>query len=199
MTGYLLLLLLSIKVLPVADYGDGAGIRQAPSQSVNELQLKRFSEVVDALKLRVYGEGSYNWWGIKIYDARLLTLSNFNSDFMSVKPIALEIRYDMDIDSEDLIKTTKEEWNRLQLVKESKCDERNQWLQELSAIWPDLNEGDRLQFLLATSGESMFFFNGQFIGKISDSHFGGCFLAIWLAADSSASKLRQQLLAGKSD
>lgn len=141
------------------------------------------------------GQGTYRWWGIKVYDARLMVEKSFDGNYFYSRPIALEIQYDIDIDSDDLIETTKEEWDELSISKTDWCRNRDEWVTQLASIWPNLEQGDKLRHEVNRKGESLFFFNNVYLGKISDLNFGPCFLSIWLAPDTSAPRLRKRLLA----
>lgn len=141
------------------------------------------------------GEGKYTWFGIKIYDARLFAPKGFNGDFETTSPIVLEIEYDMDIDSKDLVETTQDEWKDLKIGRSETCKNQVAWAGILSVIWPDLKQGDKLRLNVDNNRVSQFFYNEKSIGLIDDPDFATCFLAIWLAEDSSADDLREDLLA----
>lgn len=141
------------------------------------------------------GQGTYRWWGIKVYDARLMVEKSFDGNYFYSRPIVLEIQYDIDIESEDLIETTKEEWEELSISKTDWCRNRTDWLTQLAEIWPNLEQGDTLRHEVNRNGESLFYFNDEYLGKIEDVNFGPCFLSIWLAPDTSAPGLRKRLLA----
>ncbi len=149
-------------------------------------------------QLTELGKGSFRWWGIKVYDARLLVNEEFDGNYFYNRPLTLEIQYDIDIDSEDLVETTREEWEELSISQTDWCRDREQWLTQLSQLWPDLKQGDKLRHEINVQGESVFYFNDQRLGEIKDINFGPCFLSIWLASDTSAPGLRKNLLALKS-
>ncbi|MCO7226920.1 chalcone isomerase family protein [Pleionea sp. CnH1-48] len=140
------------------------------------------------------GKGTYTWWGISIYNASLWGAQPFNGDYGRTRPLRLNIRYLMDIEGEELVETTMDEWLDLELDKTTECQDINRWEKQLNKIWPDIKEGDQLTLDVMTTGESIFLFNEQPIGRIKDPFFAGCFLAIWLHEATNAPALREQLL-----
>lgn len=105
-------------------------------------------------------------------------------------PQALKINYLRDIDADDLIERTKEEWQKLDI----KQDTYQQWLPMLTEIFPDIKKGDTLLLKVSENLQSEFFFNGKAIGKIADESFGQSFLRIWLDENCSYPKVRNQLI-----
>jgi hypothetical protein len=105
-------------------------------------------------------------------------------------PQALKISYLRDIDAEDLIKRTQEEWVKLGIKQETFTP----WLPLLTNIFPNIKKGDTLLLSVSEDRRSEFFFNGEAIGKISDQTFGKSFLRIWLDENCSYPRVRNQLI-----
>jgi hypothetical protein len=105
-------------------------------------------------------------------------------------PQALKIQYLRDIDAEDLIERTKDEWEKLGINQEL----FNQWIPLLTDIFPNIKEGDTLLLNVSENQQSEFFFNGETIGKITDRTFGKSFLRIWLDENCSYPKVRNKLI-----
>ena len=78
------------------------------------------------------------------------------------------------INSEDLIEKTQEEWEKLG-IKQVKF---NKWIILIKNIFPDIKKGDKLLFIVYENQRSEFFLNGKTIGEISDITFGKSFLRI---------------------
>jgi hypothetical protein len=68
------------------------------------------------------------------------------------------------------------------------------WHTQMRNIFPDVQDGVSLTGVWTASGESIFFKNGQEIGRIKDPDFGKAFFDIWLSDKTSAPRLRQKLL-----
>jgi len=88
-------------------------------------------------------------------------------------PQALKINYLRDIDAEDLIERTQDEWQKLGIKQET----FKQWIPLLTDIFPDIKKGDTLLLNVNENQQSEFFFNGKTIGKITDQTFGKSFYA----------------------
>jgi hypothetical protein len=105
-------------------------------------------------------------------------------------PQALKISYLRDIDAEDLIKRTQDEWEKLG-IKQALF---SQWIPLLTRIFPDIKKGDTLLLKVDKNLQSEFFFNGKTIGIITDQTFGNSFLRIWLDKNCSYPKVRNKLI-----
>ncbi|GLP95057.1 chalcone isomerase family protein [Paraferrimonas sedimenticola] len=138
--------------------------------------------------LQQVGSGEMRWWHFELYHAALYSESGTFEP--SNWPQALQITYSRDIAAEDLIDATDEQWEHLDVSRE----QRQQWLQELQQLWPDVQEGDQLTLLVESDGSHQFFHNGQVLGTVNDQQFASAFLDIWLSERSSEPELRQQLI-----
>jgi hypothetical protein len=105
-------------------------------------------------------------------------------------PQALKINYLRDIDAEDLIEKTQEEWEKLGIKQETFTP----WIPLLTEIFPNIKKGDTLLLNVSKDQQSEFFFNGETIGKITDKNFGSSFLRIWLDENCSYPKVRNKLI-----
>ena len=138
--------------------------------------LKKVGEAkLKVLFWDVYNSSLYNQSGV--YQAE-----NF--------PQALKISYLRDIDAEDLIERTQDEWDKLGIKKVT----FNQWIPLLTNIFTDIKKGDTLLLRVSENQQSEFFFNGKTIGKITDQTFGKNFLRIWLDKNCSYPKVRYKLI-----
>jgi hypothetical protein len=141
------------------------------------------------------GSGEMRWFGMEIYDARLLNGSGRFVDVGVDGPMALEITYRRSIPRDRLVKTTEREWNRLE--RELGLPERatvREWLQQLTVIWPDVSPGDRILAISEPGGATRFYGNAGFLGTIDDPAFGAAFLGIWLHPNTRAADLRTALI-----
>ena len=105
-------------------------------------------------------------------------------------PQALKINYLRDINAEDLIERTQDEWEKLGIKQVT----FSQWIPLLTNIFPDIKKGDTLLLSVSENQQSEFFFNGKTIGKITDQTFGKSFLRIWLDENCSYPKVRNKLI-----
>lgn len=105
-------------------------------------------------------------------------------------PQALKIDYLRDIDADDLIDRTQEEWDNLGIERKTSI----KWISLLTDIFPDIKKGDTLLLAVNEELQSEFFFNGQAIGHITDQTFGKNFLRIWLDENCSYPQVRNKLI-----
>lgn len=137
-------------------------------------------EKVGEAKLKVF------FWDV-YYSSLYSPTGEYQTDLY---PIALKIDYLRDIDAEDLLESTEEEWSKLGI----KSAQTTQWLVMLKDIFPDIKKGDTLLLNVNQAQQSMFYLNSQPIGMIEDVEFGGSFLRIWLDKNASYPKVRNKLI-----
>jgi len=129
-----------------------------------------------------YSYLQFTWWGFKVYKAEIWTPKAKKPDFKS--KLILHIQYQRNIKADKLVSTTREEWERLKLIK----PESEKWLKALDKIWPDIKTGDSLTTY--SDGAVTYFYQGdKLLGKVDDKKFGPLFLQIWLHNDSQTSEL----------
>ena len=143
-------------------------------------------------QLQTHGRYHLTWFGLSIYDITLWTSERPFRFAVDLKPssFALEIRYKIDVDADDLIEETRDQWQELALLDE----DANRWLQQLPQIWPDIKEGDRLVMFVDESLQARFFHNDKLVGQIDDPAFATRFAAIWLAEGAEYPDMRKALL-----
>lgn len=149
---------------------------------------------VAAPKLITVGEGSYRFMLWQLYDARLATANGKFENYQQSTPVLLELSYKRDITRQQFIKATVDEWQKLGLSTKT---QQQQWAQRLQNLWQDVKKGDSLSALLHVDGRVTFYLNGAETGRLEDTAFGPAFFDIWLHPDTSAPKLRRQLIAAQ--
>ncbi len=125
-----------------------------------------------------------------VYDA---TLYSPSGKYKQDERQALLLEYLRDIKAKDLIETTEEEWQKLEL----NSDKHEQWLEKLDAIWPDIKEGDCLLLVEKKDGTAEFYQGDKLLGEIEDKDFTEQFLAIWLSENSRFESERNELIGEK--
>ncbi|WP_282111118.1 chalcone isomerase family protein [Shewanella algicola] len=134
------------------------------------------------------GSASMSMMWFDIYSA---TLYSIDGKYQAEQwPLKLEIEYHRDIDAEDLIDATVDQWLHLGLSEQ----QIDQYREQLVNAWPDVKEGDRLTFMVNNRAQSEFLFNDKPYFQVSHIEFPQDFLAIWLSENTSRPKLRQQLI-----
>ena len=144
--------------------------------------------IASASTLQEVGSVELRWLLFPLYQVSLKTA---DGRYQAGRyPQALDIVYRRAIPSQDLVAATDDQWQRLGI----NTTKREQWLEQLSTLWPSVKTGDRLSFRVDANGENAFYYNGKAIGGISDAEFGPAFLSIWLSPRTSQPALRQRLI-----
>lgn len=143
-------------------------------------------------KLQQVGEARLTKLFWTIYDSRLYTTTG---TYRGIEPdLVLEITYQREISSEQLINSTRSEWQAMSLYKKAQSES---WLKQLQNMWPDVTKGDVLRLQVDHDMSSHFYFNGHPIGSVEKPEFTRHFLSIWLSPDSRYSELQQKLTGAK--
>ncbi|MCO7187833.1 MULTISPECIES: chalcone isomerase family protein [unclassified Pseudoalteromonas] len=157
------------------------------------------------LELRGTAELRYLFWDI--YSAALYTSGGRYQE--TEFPQVLKLTYKRDIEAQELVDATREQWQKQKL----KLDNSEQWLRQLGQLWPDIRKGNQLILVVDKEQQSRFYFrpeapetlkvslsesalkeSARFLGAINDSAFGPAFLGIWLSEKTTEPKLRKQLI-----
>jgi hypothetical protein len=70
------------------------------------------------------------------------------------------------------------------------------WFTQMSKIFPDVKDGDVLTGIKNAENATIFIFNDEEIGRISDAEFTSAFFDIWLSEKTTEPALRKKLLSG---
>lgn len=143
---------------------------------------------------RLWGSGSYRFFGLRIYDVRLWTASGFVAEQYPLHPFALELRYARDFTGVDIANRSLSEMRRIEAFD---APQGQRWLAAMVEAFPDVRDGDRLTGLNQPGVAAQFFHNGQATRVIDGTAFARRFFGIWLAPETSEPALRRQLLAGR--
>lgn len=138
-------------------------------------------------ELQKIGSGVMKWHFLELYDATFFASS---AEKFNEYPATLKLEYSRNIKAKHLVSATRKEWKRMNVQHRDK----SLWLNELTAIWPDVNEGDVLECRVDVNGSAAFYFNGQYIGEIKSAEFSNSFLAIWMSERARNQKLRNKLI-----
>ena len=137
---------------------------------------------------KLVGEGRLKVLFWSVYDSSLYSADGAYSS--GQRPLRLDIKYLLNIDADDLVSRTRQEWQFQNLTH----PRQQQWLDRLQALWPDISASDVLSLRIDERQHSSFFLNGESLGRIEDEDFSRQFLAIWLAQETSQPDLRLALI-----
>lgn len=131
-----------------------------------------------------------SWLFIDIYQASLYSTDGTYQ--LQAYPQALKIDYKRSISKNTLIEATAKQWQDLPLT----ATRYQPWLNALDRLWPDIEKGDSLLFLVEKNGQGVFYHNEILLGGINSREFSAAFLSIWLSKQTTEPALRKQLIGG---
>jgi hypothetical protein len=144
------------------------------------------AELPDA---RLAGSGTYRWFGLRIYDAELwVGPRGYQAEAES---FALDLRYGRSFSGKKIAERSVLEMENLGL---GSVEQRRNWLAQMQACFPDVDEGTHLTGIFRPSVGVSYFRDGKVICAINDTQFAAAFFAIWLDPHTSAPSLRAALL-----
>lgn len=139
---------------------------------------------------RLSGEGSYRWFGLKIYDAALW-VGEQGYQASSARFI-LNLNYARDLYGERIAQASIDEIRQLKMGSST---QQQAWLSAMKALFPNVHEGSQISGVFLPEHGARFYLDGKLLGEIADPEFAQAFFAIWLDPATSASSLRSKLLA----
>jgi hypothetical protein len=139
---------------------------------------------------RLQGEGRLRFFGLHVYDIRLWTAAAFSPERWAEAPIALEIEYARTLYGKAIAERSIDEMKR---QGEMTADRSDRWLAEMTRLFPDVKEGDRITGVQQPGAGVSFFINGRARGEVLDADFARRFFGIWLAPQTSEPGLRERL------
>lgn len=137
---------------------------------------------------RLAGQGSYTWFGLKIYDAQLWVGER---GYAPDAPFVLDLRYARKLDGGKIADASESEMAKLGAGTPA---QRKAWLARMKEIFPDVREGSRISGVYLPASGATFYLDGRALAGVADPDFARAFFAIWLDARTSAPKLRTALL-----
>jgi hypothetical protein len=150
------------------------------------------SELAPALPgARLQGEGRLSFFGLPVYEARLWAPAPVTADRWAEEPLALELVYERTLRGRKIAERSLEEMRRQVEIPAARAQ---RWLGEMSSLFPDVGDGDRLTGVYLPARSVRFFHNGRPLGEIPDALFARLFFGIWLSAQTSEPALRDRLL-----
>ena len=138
------------------------------------------------------GQGSFRYFGLKIYDARLwVTGKGYAASAPEAQPFALTLVYARGFEGKKIAQRSIDEIKKLQL---GSVAQQQQWLQQMNEVLPDVKEGTELTGVYLPGRGVRFYLDGRYLNQIADPQFAHAFFAIWLDPKTTAPALRETLL-----
>ncbi len=140
---------------------------------------------------QLQGSGLLRFLGLRVYDARLWTAKAVDGSSWVNAPLALELIYARKLVGRLIAERSLEEMRR---QGEIPAEAGARWLADMTRMFPDVAQGDRITGVLRPGQGSRFFVNGRAVGDVADAEFSRLFFGIWLSARTSEPGLRDALL-----
>ncbi|WP_153913623.1 chalcone isomerase family protein [Shewanella sp. TC10] len=157
-------------------------LTQDKTQDTAQINLQSLSA------LQMVGEADMDLLWFSIYSAKLMSV---DGDYQQNQfPLKLEIQYHRDIEAEDLIEATVDQWQHIGIAEQ----DIPRLQQQIEQAWPDVKEGDKLSFMMHNDDLGQFYFNDNPLPLIEETGFSKAFLGIWLSEKTSRPELREQLI-----
>ncbi len=134
------------------------------------------------------GEEMFRYLFWKVYQAQLYAP---NGDYHSDKPYALRLTYQRALEGKKIAERSADEIAEQGGVTDIQLAN---WLQQMMAIFPDVQQGDVILGVATSEQHTVFYLNDNEIGRVEDSVFTERFFGIWLDPRTSAPDFRQALL-----
>lgn len=141
--------------------------------------------------MTLVGQGKLKVLFWDIYEAKLFTPTGEYQE--QQYPLALELTYLRKFKKADLISETKNQWEKQGYEEHPRM---KVWLDQLDQHWIDVSKKDQICLYIDELGNSHFYINGDFTGKIIDPEFSKAFAAIWLSEKTTEPEIRKLLIAG---
>jgi hypothetical protein len=107
------------------------------------------------------------------------------------KPFALELRYARSFKGTAIARRSIEE---IRAQRPYPAATLSRWEQQLSALFPDVDDGDRLIGVRIPGSGAVFYSGTRKLGQIDDEILADAFFDIWLHPSTSEPSLRVRLL-----
>lgn len=134
------------------------------------------------------GSGTLRYFGLRIYDA---TLWSPRGVWSAGSPFALELRYARSFDGAAIARRSIDE---MRSQRDYPAATLARWEQQMRALFPDVNAGDRLIGVRRPGQGAAFYSGTRKLGQIDDEAFAVAFFDIWLHPSTRVPDLRAQLL-----
>lgn len=136
-------------------------------------------------------QGRFRYFGLHVYDARLLAPQAVHPERWREQPFALELVYARALKGTRIAERSLDEMRRQGDVNPAVAE---RWLAAMKAAFPDVVEGDRLRGVHEPQSGARFWHNGRPRSDLIEHEFSARFFGIWLHPATSAPDLRRELL-----
>ncbi|MCW5668982.1 MAG: chalcone isomerase family protein [Hydrogenophaga sp.] len=137
------------------------------------------------------GSARLRYWGFDVYDAHLYAPRGFDIQRFEDQRFGLELSYLRGFKGADIAQRSIDEMKGLAALDPAQA---LRWQSAMSALFPDVQRGDRLTGVHVPGRGARFYLNGQWLGELADDAFSRLFFGIWLSPKTSQPRLRETLI-----
>lgn len=137
---------------------------------------------------RVAGAGTFTYFGLKIYDAKLWV---GEKGYRPDAPFVLELEYARKLRGTKIAEASADQ---MEQIGAGTAAQRAAWLARMKEIFPNVREGTRISGVNVPGNGARFYLDGQPLASVLDPEFARAFFAIWLDPKTTAPELRTALL-----
>jgi hypothetical protein len=137
---------------------------------------------------RLAGSGTFTYFAMTIYAAQLWVGPQ---GYSPSAPFALDLRYARKLNGKKIAEASAEQMEK---IGAGTAAARKAWLQTMTAIFPDVQEGSHITGVYLPNRGARFYLDGKPLAAVDDGDFALAFFAIWLDPHTSAPALRAALL-----
>jgi len=163
----------------------------APARSEAEDATKPFPPDDALREARRQGQGRFRWFGLTVYDAEVLSTQPLRDDQWPQQTFGLRLTYARALRGGEIAKSSLQEMEKLGIVPAA---QRDAWLQRMTALFPDVNQGDAITGVNLPNRGIRFWRTDRPLGTVDDPAFARAFFSIWLDPKTTAPDLRKSLL-----
>lgn len=136
------------------------------------------------------GTARLRYWGFDVYDASLYVPRGFDVNRFEEQRFGLELSYLRGFKGADIAERSIEEMKGLATLEPAQAE---RWRSAMSALFPDVQRGDRLTGVHVPGSGARFYLNGRWLGEVADDAFSRLFFGIWLSPRTSQPRMRAEL------
>jgi hypothetical protein len=115
----------------------------------------------------------------------------FKPEQFDKQALALELIYGRSLVGSLIAERSLKEMKR---VAEVPAERGERWLAQMTQLFPDVKEGDRITGVYKPGEAARFYVNSRFKGEVRDADFARAFFGIWLSPRTSEPALRDSLI-----
>jgi hypothetical protein len=137
------------------------------------------------------GSARLRYWGFDVYDASLYARQGFDIQRFEDQRFGLELSYLRAFKGSDIAERSIDEMKGLAAIEPAQA---RRWLSAMSALFPDVQRGDRITGVHVPGSGARFYLNGRLLGEVADDAFSRLFFGIWLSPKTSQPRMRETLI-----